>query len=201
MNWQKCQVANQGVGTILSHTPKFDDFQGLVTFFNINPDSIHHIVDYLDTLFSQLYRMFPKMFHTLCGKSLVLSWSHYRELIRVPSDSARVWYHEQAVSKAGASEPSAGTSPPSTTTGSPGTRRWMTTAGTHLNRMQRVRPRDSPSSRTRSSWSSSTTCRASCSNSEGGSRSWPGRSTSGPRPKTSTSTWCSTTSTPGASCS
>ena len=103
--------------------------------------------------------------------------------------------------RGGASEPSAGTSPPSTTTGSPGTRRWMTTAGTHLNRMQRVRPRDSPSSRTRSSLSSSTTCRASCSNSEGGSRSWPGRSTSGPRPKTSTSTWCSTTSTPGASCS
>ena len=50
-------------------------------------------------MFSRFYRMFPEMFHTLCGKSRVLSWSHYRELIRVPSDSARAWYHEQAVSE------------------------------------------------------------------------------------------------------
>ena len=50
-------------------------------------------------MFSQFYKMFPEMFHSLCGKSRVLSWSHYRELIRVPSDSARAWYHEQAVSE------------------------------------------------------------------------------------------------------
>ena len=50
-------------------------------------------------MFSQFYKLFPEMFHTLCGKSRVLSWSHYRELIRVPGDSARAWYHEQAASE------------------------------------------------------------------------------------------------------
>ena len=99
MNWQKCQVANQGVGTILSHTPNFDDFQGLVTLFSIDHDSIHNIVDYLNTSVSQFYRMFPEMFHALCGKSPRLSWSHYIELMRVPIDSARAWYHEHAVSE------------------------------------------------------------------------------------------------------
>ena len=39
------------------------------------------------------------MFHTLCGKSPRLSWSHYIELMRVPSDSARAWYHEHAASE------------------------------------------------------------------------------------------------------
>ena len=43
--------------------------------------------------------MFPEMFHTLCGKSPRLSWSHYIELMRVPSDSARAWYHEHAASE------------------------------------------------------------------------------------------------------
>ena len=42
-------------------------------------------------MFSQFYRMFPEMFHTLCGKSRVLSWSHYRELIRVPSDRDQLY--------------------------------------------------------------------------------------------------------------
>ena len=50
-------------------------------------------------LFSQFYRIFPEMFHTLCGKSPRLSWSHYIELMRVPSDSARAWYHEHAASE------------------------------------------------------------------------------------------------------
>ena len=49
--------------------------------------------------FSQFYKMFPKIFQTPSGKSPRLSWSHYIELIRVPSDSARAWYHEQAVSE------------------------------------------------------------------------------------------------------
>ena len=50
-------------------------------------------------LFSQFYRMFPEIFHTLCGKSPRLSWSHDIELMRVPSDSARAWYHEHAASE------------------------------------------------------------------------------------------------------
>ena len=50
-------------------------------------------------LFSQFYRMSPEMFHTLCRKSPRLSWSYYIELIRIPSDSARAWYHEHAASE------------------------------------------------------------------------------------------------------
>lgn len=50
-------------------------------------------------MFSQFYRMFPEMFQTPSGKSPRLSWPHYIELIRAPGDSAKAWYHEQAVSE------------------------------------------------------------------------------------------------------
>ena len=47
--------------------------------------------------FTQFYRFFPEIFHTACGKSpLVLSWSHYRELLRVTEADARTWYAREA---------------------------------------------------------------------------------------------------------
>ena len=67
--------------------------------------------------FVQFYKLFPNIFHTLCGKSeklseqegkradlLVdtsmfsggLSWSHYRTLLQVPDKEARDWYAAEA---------------------------------------------------------------------------------------------------------
>lgn len=46
------------------------------------------------------YNMFPRIFHTLCGKSSgLLSWSHYRILIQELNDDARQWYESEAASQ------------------------------------------------------------------------------------------------------
>ena len=47
--------------------------------------------------FVSFYQMFPKIFHTLCGKSPdLLSWSHYRTLIQELGSDARAWYEQEA---------------------------------------------------------------------------------------------------------
>ncbi|MCM1160139.1 MAG: PDDEXK nuclease domain-containing protein [Roseburia sp.] len=47
--------------------------------------------------FYMFYKYFPQIFHTVCGKSEgVLSWSHYRTLLRVKDDAARSWYEKEA---------------------------------------------------------------------------------------------------------
>lgn len=48
--------------------------------------------------FTNFYKMFPKIFHTLCGKSInLLSWSHYRTLIQELNKDARNWYEQEAL--------------------------------------------------------------------------------------------------------
>ena len=49
--------------------------------------------------FANFYRMFPEILQTLSAKSSLLSWSHYQELMNVPNDKARAWYHEHARSE------------------------------------------------------------------------------------------------------
>lgn len=51
--------------------------------------------------FLQFYKMFPEIFHTLCGKSAqpLLTWSHYRSLLRVLDSKAREWYMQEAVNE------------------------------------------------------------------------------------------------------
>ena len=45
---------------------------------------------YIDYSF---YKLFPEIFHSVSGKSeSVLSWTHYRTLIRVKDSTARQWY-------------------------------------------------------------------------------------------------------------
>lgn len=47
--------------------------------------------------FYRFYKCFPKIFHTLCGKSnIVLTWSHYRALLQVHDETARKWYEKEA---------------------------------------------------------------------------------------------------------
>ena len=42
----------------------------------------------------QFYDFFPSIFHTACGKSMILqlSWSHFRTLLQVNDSKARDWY-------------------------------------------------------------------------------------------------------------
>ncbi len=48
--------------------------------------------------FTNFYQMFPKIFHTACGKSpILLSWSHYRTLIQELNSNARAWYEQEAM--------------------------------------------------------------------------------------------------------
>ena len=50
--------------------------------------------------FYMFYKTFPQIFHTACGKSgPILSWSHYRTLLRVKDDKARAWYAEETASQ------------------------------------------------------------------------------------------------------
>ena len=46
--------------------------------------------------FSQFYKMFPEIFHSVSGKSILLSWTHYRTLLRVTDENARNWYVKEA---------------------------------------------------------------------------------------------------------
>ena len=49
--------------------------------------------------FVQFYRLFPDIFRSPRGKSQVLSWTHYRNLLRVADKSAREWYLNEAVNE------------------------------------------------------------------------------------------------------
>ena len=46
--------------------------------------------------FVQFYKCFPEIFHTLCGKSVLLTWSHYRTLLQVLDTEGRNWYAREA---------------------------------------------------------------------------------------------------------
>lgn len=50
--------------------------------------------------FVQFYKCFPDIFHAASGKSLLLSWTHYRTLLRVDNDAARNWYLKEAIEQA-----------------------------------------------------------------------------------------------------
>ena len=47
--------------------------------------------------FSQFYRMFPDILHAVSSKSPILTWTHYRALLRVIDDEARNWYAEESL--------------------------------------------------------------------------------------------------------
>ncbi|MBO5881998.1 MAG: DUF1016 family protein [Alistipes sp.] len=47
--------------------------------------------------FVQFYKLFPDIFHAVSGKSQILSWTHYRNLLRIADKSARDWYLNEAV--------------------------------------------------------------------------------------------------------
>lgn len=52
-------------------------------------------------LFYNFYRLWPEIFHTVCGKSpQMLEWSHYRILIQVSDPAARAWYEREAYTQA-----------------------------------------------------------------------------------------------------
>ena len=49
--------------------------------------------------FVQFYKFFPNIFHTACVKSSILSWSHYRTLLRVSDAQAREWYLNESINE------------------------------------------------------------------------------------------------------
>ncbi|MCQ2188563.1 MAG: DUF1016 N-terminal domain-containing protein [Paludibacteraceae bacterium] len=46
--------------------------------------------------FYQFYKCFPNIFHSLSGKSILLTWTHYRTLLREENEEARNWYEKEA---------------------------------------------------------------------------------------------------------
>mgnify|MGYP002545772176 CR=1 FL=1 len=46
--------------------------------------------------FYDFYKKFPNIFHSLRGKSQLLSWTHYRVLLQVNDETARNWYEKEA---------------------------------------------------------------------------------------------------------
>lgn len=49
--------------------------------------------------FVQFYKFFPDIFHAVSGKSQILSWTHYRNLLRVTDKNARDWYLNEAINE------------------------------------------------------------------------------------------------------
>ena len=50
--------------------------------------------------FYSFYKSFPKIFHSLSGKSApLLTWTHYRTLLQVKDDAAREWYAKEAAAE------------------------------------------------------------------------------------------------------
>ena len=49
--------------------------------------------------FVQFYKFFPKIFHAVSGKSQILSWTHYRSLLRVADKNARDWYLNESINE------------------------------------------------------------------------------------------------------
>lgn len=49
-------------------------------------------------MFYEFFKVYPDIFHSVSGKSFqILSWTHYRELLRVKDSKARAWYEQEAV--------------------------------------------------------------------------------------------------------
>ena len=46
--------------------------------------------------FVSFYEYYPEIFHSVSGKSSLLSWTHYRVLLQVHDDAARDWYENEA---------------------------------------------------------------------------------------------------------
>ncbi|WP_273400898.1 PDDEXK nuclease domain-containing protein [Traorella massiliensis] len=46
--------------------------------------------------FYDFYKKFPNIFHSLSGKSQLLSWTHYRVLLQINDETARNWYEKEA---------------------------------------------------------------------------------------------------------
>ncbi len=46
--------------------------------------------------FTQFYKAFPEIFHTVSGQSVPLSWTHYRILLQVVNPETRIWYAREA---------------------------------------------------------------------------------------------------------
>ena len=49
--------------------------------------------------FVQFYKFFPEIFHAVSGKSQILSWTHYRNLLRVTDKNARDWYLNESINE------------------------------------------------------------------------------------------------------
>ena len=49
--------------------------------------------------FVQFYKFFPEIFHSVSVKSQILSWTHYRTLLRVTDKEARDWYLQEAINE------------------------------------------------------------------------------------------------------
>ena len=49
--------------------------------------------------FVQFYKFFPNIFHAVSGKSILLTWTHYRTLLRVTDEQAREWYLQEAINE------------------------------------------------------------------------------------------------------
>lgn len=49
--------------------------------------------------FLQFYKFFPEIFHAVSGKSSILTWTHYRTLLRVTDKNARDWYLQEAINE------------------------------------------------------------------------------------------------------
>ena len=63
----------------------------------------------------QFYRMFPEIVHAASGQShVLLTWTHYRELLRVQNDDAARGTSRRPPARAGVSNSSPGTFPAST---------------------------------------------------------------------------------------
>ena len=46
--------------------------------------------------FYLFYKMYPNIFHAVSGKS-ILTWTHYRSLLKVEDENARSWYEKEAI--------------------------------------------------------------------------------------------------------
>ena len=72
---------------------------------------IKKLADYLSNLygkgftksnlyqFVQFFKCYPDIFHSMRGKSKILSWTHYRNLLRVTDKDARDWYLKEAINE------------------------------------------------------------------------------------------------------
>ena len=72
---------------------------------------IKRLADYLTNLYGKgftksnlyqfvlFYKFFPEIFHAVSGKTQILSWTHYRNLLRVTDKNARDWYLNESINE------------------------------------------------------------------------------------------------------